>query len=613
MWAAPPPAEASAAGRLLAMGSILLAAFAPPAIHGEAGWGLLLAGSIAAGIGLSFVAEEFTARFYERLSGVVAAIITALVFLVLFGFLVRVGLEPPPVFWIVPPLVVLGADWSRVGRIRLVLALGGVPVVASIGQVSGGHMVGLVWLVTTFVAFWMLAHDEVDATPRPAPLGPPSTSAGVRSVDLVQVLGLSLLAGLTLAFLFSRPSCSLSTPEVTPFSSPPSEYRLDDSGGEGGGSAPGEFVMEVDGEGNRYVRDTRTGERYPVESTDDGAVVRDRDGQVVAEIDEEGVVAHGGEGETTRYQRDLNGDLYLEGPDGQRHRVERGPDGTVLRDEEGEIVASREDDGELVILDPDGDVLVHDPDGNGTIPLPRDAVLDAMPGTSRDTTYAYEDGKVVATDGDGTTRTYDQDEEGRERIRVAEPGEAPRTFTYDQLDDVLVVYETDDDDNLVRTWRYEPDAELVEEDFRFDDEPSEPEVDESAPDEGGFLDGVLPWVVGAVVLAALGATWWFLRDKPDDEDPIGPERDWARDLSARLEAVGRDRGRPRRGGETLMAYCTALADEVVFDRRLHDVARTIDAGLFDRTEPSLSDRQEAEVVVSALEAYDPERPVGTPV
>ena len=36
----------------------------------------------------------------------------------------------------------------------------------------------------------------------------------------------AILAG---AFLFSRPSCSLSTPEVTPFSSPPSEYRLDDS------------------------------------------------------------------------------------------------------------------------------------------------------------------------------------------------------------------------------------------------------------------------------------------------------------------------------------------------------------------------------------------------
>lgn len=98
------------------------------------------------------------------------------------------------------------------------------------------------------------------------------------------------------------------------------------------------------------------------------------------------------------------------------------------------------------------------------------------------------------------------------------------------------------------------------------------------------------WILLAlVVAAAVGAALWWFRREARPTAASGLER-WPLELAARLGREGARRGRPRRPGETVIAYAGALTDGPLPDGRLVAVGAVISEGLFGRR-PVPPDRQ----------------------
>ena len=152
----------------------------------------------------------------HRLVDHVAGIVMALVAMVIASIgLVALGfpddLPVPPITIVVVGTFVLGLDWRKVDRLRLLPFVSGVFVIPVVGMEQGwAYPAALAWLSAAVGALWLLQDDERAALPRPAPLTPMATAgppAG-RPRDVAGTLGLALALGVAAALLLGRPSCS---------------------------------------------------------------------------------------------------------------------------------------------------------------------------------------------------------------------------------------------------------------------------------------------------------------------------------------------------------------------------------------------------------------------
>nr|MBA3283260.1 hypothetical protein [Acidimicrobiia bacterium] len=645
------PAQASPAAQAAVFATCTLAIGLTGAALGQLPSAVVAVGALAVGVALGLATGA--ARIVEAIPGLVVSLLAMALVAVLLGLAAVVGAAGvPPVVVVLVGLVVVGLDWRRVGRLRVVPFASGFFVVAAVSLERGwAYPAAVVWLVMAIAALWLLQNDERRALARPAPLAAGPAGPEVRSADLVRTLGLALVVGVAVAFLLGRPSCDNSpSPPAPPESfqpgdptggSPrranpgevPPEYR--DGGragetGEGnrsetGSGGSGETRTKVDEYGNRYVEDPQTGERYSVTEEGDRSVIRDGDGNVVGEIDENGVVARDGEGGEQRYRTDEQGRLYVESPNGERYYLDESGDGTaVLRDEDGKVVAEPGPDGaddHLVIRDPDGNVLVPDPDGDGEIPVPNSGVRDGLPGSAGDTTYRRDGDTLVATDPDGSTRTYDTDWVGRDRVRVERPGTPTRVFVYDGTGPYRTVIEYDGDGRFVRRYRYDPQGVILDADPSGETYPSGSGQGPAVIPPGGQTDGSAPsqtttttrpeaadedagqdrsytwWIIGAALLVAGVAAIVILRRR---RSPALVERSLAEALVVRIEDHGKAHGRPRRPAETIVAYTRALSESALPDPRLVDVGQLLSRALFGSTPPSVDRLTQADVVVTEI-------------
>lgn len=619
-------------------------------------------------------------RLVDHVAGVAMAVVAMIVTSIAVGaFLYSTGLLIPPITIVVVGLFVLGLDWQKVGRLRLLPFACGVFVIPIAGMERGwAYAAALAWLAASVGALWLLQGDERAALPQPVPVAPPSgaTPGGGRPGDLAGTLGLALAIGVTAALLLGRPSCTSeggsgatgsarvdeglnpgqragrSGPRgragpQDPREIPPERRSGGGSGGGEVGSEGGEREIQVDRDGDRYVQDPRTGEVYDVTEEGGRTVIRDRNGNVVAELDEDGVVAGDRGGNSQRYRVDEDGRYYVETPDGERLHLGVDDDGnTVLTDDQGNVVAEGgPSDDHLVIRDPDGDVLAPDPDGDGEIPGPNGGVRNALPGTEG-TEYADGGDTLTATDPDGEVRTYDRDATGRERVTVERPGQPTKVYVYDDTGDDLVVLEYDENGDLLRRYRYDPEGVLIDPAPIAGEDPPEAAADGQATggaaedatspgdieneDKDKDRDGEshLPWLIAgaaaALVLAGVGAWWWRRRT------PAVPQQmAWAEALVTRIEDHGAAHGRPRAGDETIVAYTAALAGDVLPDPRLGLVGVALSAALFGPAPPPRGEEAQLTAVIDEVieahpipnradrrraraEADGPAAPVGVP-
>lgn len=603
-------------------------------------------GSLAIGVGIG-VATAVGDRL-ERFPGLVVALITFCVTGLLVGL---TSAAVPPEALAVFPFLALGLDWRFVSRLRLLPFLAGLAILGPVGTGEGwAYPAAVAWLALAVGALWILQNDERAGLDRPAPLGgPPDGGPPARPVDLVRTLGLALLAGLALAFLIGNPSCSgpdadINPPDIgadrsnrpaEPGEVPPERGfgEPGPGGGPGRGGAPGdtsggEREIKVDADGQRYVEDPVTGERYDVTEQGGREVITDGSGRTIAEIDRDGSVTSYDDAGSQRYETDEDGRLYVETEGGERLYVEETPGGdVVLRDGDGDVVARGDaSDDHLYVEDPDGDTLVPDPDGDGRIPIPNGGVRDGLPGSDGGTTYRRDGDRTIATDRDGERRTYDEDFVGRPRVTVEREGEDDRTYVYDGTGPYRSVLEYDEDGRLIKRYRYDPDGVTV------DDDPVDYRAEGAGGSDGGGQDGQdgqggsagqdqdpaqdqqgddgdpPPWgTIGLIALAVAAAVglgiFLWRRRTPPTELRVLP---WAAALVAAISAHGAVHGRRRGRSESIAAYCTALSTTVLPDPRLALVGGVLSAAFFAPEPPTAGEQAWAEAVVAEIvEAHPP--------
>lgn len=183
------------------------------------------------------------------------------------------------------PLVVVGADWHRVGRLQTSVLLPGVGVVLALARAVGddGATVAqtagpvLAWLLAAMGAFAVLQCDCGIALTRPAPTsaggpGPPRVPVG----ELAGVAAAAAAAALVLAFALTSPAWSpfhggqeqSGSPAPgaggTTTGAPGGTGAAADPGSPGGGAGPVDPEaggnVYVDGAGGVYVYDGESGD-----------------------------------------------------------------------------------------------------------------------------------------------------------------------------------------------------------------------------------------------------------------------------------------------------------------------------------------------------------------
>jgi hypothetical protein len=229
--------------------------------------------------------------------------------------------------------------------------------------------------------------------------------------------------------------------------------------------------------------------------------------------------------------------------------------------------------------------------------------------------YERDDGgRIVVREPDGSTRTYDRDVEGRDRVRVDDQN-GSRTYVYDDSGDTLRITEYDEREREIGEYFYDPQGRLMDESQTSGGSSgsgsgtgSSGSSSSTAATERdantGASDTPWSWIIGGLVLVAavVVAALLIMRRRPVSPREMG----WAERLSARLDAEGRRRGQARGGSETVSAHASALAHGALPDARVARVGQMVSAALFGRVAPPPEARRWAEGVVDeASNAHPP--------
>jgi len=276
-----------------------------------------VAAMFALGVGALIGSTTEVDRAFRQASGVVLGILTTLTLTmasVIVSNALRLdvgGADVATQLLLGAGLLVAGLDWRRVGRLKAVPVLAGVPVVIVVAMGSGPVLaLGVGWLALAVAALWSLEVDQRRAYEQPRALGPRGDTApddGAR--DLAGSLVLALLLGALLASFAAVPSCSPSLGSWNPpwqrgggnveLPNGPDLLSFDTDLGSFGFRGPtGQQEIDIDGVPHRLVdgasgrpelENVQTGERLSLAIEGDDLVARDRNGTErarFAEIDQ---------------------------------------------------------------------------------------------------------------------------------------------------------------------------------------------------------------------------------------------------------------------------------------------------------------------------------------
>lgn len=203
-------------------------------------WGLGGAAALAIGVAIGLTVD--LAHVFRNLAGAFLALVTTLAVGVLIGLLgsnagsvLPLGLAP------LAGLVVLGLDWSRVGRLRpLTWAFGLLVIVGVAGEETWTYPAAVGWLALALAALASLEADRRAAQPPVVPTTSGPMAPEVQSTDLVSTILIAVAVALVAAVLLSTPSCqrdgSGNRAGRSPFGSSGGSGGSGRAGGSGSGS-----------------------------------------------------------------------------------------------------------------------------------------------------------------------------------------------------------------------------------------------------------------------------------------------------------------------------------------------------------------------------------------
>ena len=563
------------------------------------------------GLGIGALLANLTpiGRVFRRWSAIVAAMLTGLSLLFLLAVARTDPGEEAGLAMLGLLCVIAALDLCYVSRLRVMVVLSGllmIPVVAALD--SSALFSAFAWFSAALFAMWLLSVDEQRSLDRPEPLDGLAVAPRGRGVDLVRTIAMALLAGFTLAFLLSTPSCSFSplarALEWLPWrrraarvdralGDPIELHELDDDGHE--------FSTYVNPRGRRFIVDPTTNEGYGVVDRDGTTTIVDAADREVGHFEDGDLVVTDPSGETVRYQRDDRG-WFVESPDGTRYDVVPNGSGSELVSPGNGVVAGTEvGRSDRYLLDDDaGGPADLDRNDDGRIPAPNNAILDATTGTGEDwTEYSRGDEQVTVHGERGSERTYRTTDEGYD-VDV-DPGYDSNvddhSYSIDEGDDTLTAY--DDQDRKILEIPIDREGNALDD----VEEPRDIDVEEQQPDTDDGDRPSPPWkgiAIVVVVLAAIGAGiafWIWKRRQGDGEQE---DRDWAEQQVRRLEQWGRDHTFPRERAESIVRYAARLDTEIARDGTLPEIGDVLDDALFGRRPIAMEARMRAEAAIDRL-------------
>ena len=546
---------------------------------------------VSTAIGAALALTTPVARTFRTVTAVVAAILVGIGTLIMFGAIGLIGTATLSLVWCAV-FITAGLDLCWVPRLRTMLFLSGLcmaPVL--VARPATALMWVVAWFIVFLVAQWLLTADAAAALARPetaAPIDPrPVRNGG----DLARILGVTLLAGTTLALLFSAPACSPqwladwfpnlpfrpSTPTVDR-GTPVWDYEID--------ANDHEVRFDLDGKGRRYVQ--FGGMRSAVIQASEGV---DRfvteEGEVHSVLTDGASTLRvlGSRGPDRVFRRDDRG-WYIDAGD-DRYRLDLTRRGTVLVAPDGTEVIGRSRGGDVELTGSSFDPLVGD--GSRWFAIPPGEVLAGT--AAADSTVVR--GRTLTVRDARSTRRYRRD--GAELVVDVErryTGAEEYRWRADRSG-----FDVSSDGRSLGT------VEVDRTGNAFDGETTEAPDHDQPPEPPSIADGLRRAAIIAVVLLVIvGAVLLYLRlRKPKSEDDTIEDRLWAEDELRRLEQLGRAHGHRRGVDRSVVSYTELLRREVDDgDPRFTEVGEVLDAAFYGRRPLSGEERLRTTAIIDRL-------------
>ena len=630
----PPKSDASPLSQALAYGAFAVA-FAALAVKG--GDPTLFVAPVAAlALGIAVCLGTDVRRFFRGISGFGAGIAAMIVLSVLWTAAESRDLSFPYALVPLGGLVVVGADWCWVERLRPMTVVSGLGIAFLYDHdIVSALVLALAWFAVAAAALWSLQRDRHRALPTPTPLGgavPHRVDPSGQELATIAIASVAL--GIVLTLLISMISLELGSNDRLDVDNasprPPSGARP------GGGSASGS--------GSGQTGSGQTGGSSGGATTGGGALGGDEDRNgdgVITPADGDGVVV------------DRDGDGVITSEDGDGVVDDRDGDGVIGADD-GVAILDRNRDGVIdhhdgvPPVDRNGDGSIDGDDGYVFLDANDDGVIDR-----RDTGNIRPNDGLPATDRDGggdidrndvpiLSDTNDDGVIDRRDVAITtdldgsgsiDAGDVERAAdrngdgVVDRRDDLEVVDANDDgavdDEELLDTLDRNGDGTIDRDEALVLDRDGDGRLDRSETGQlplSGTLGQQLEErrremetedltrtlllalaalvAAGAIVLAVV-----VLRRRARRRRTL-IERAWAVVLVERLESEGAQRGRRRRRNEPITHYAAALGDGPLADGRLAEVGMVVSAALFAPVPPDdATGAWAAQVVDEAVAAH----------